>query len=284
MGERLKDKVALVMGAGSRPAETGTDIAPEYGNGKASAVLFGREGARVFAVDRVIEAAEETRRIIEDEGGVCMAFAADVARADEVEAATTACMDAWGRIDVLHNNVGITSISGQSDAVAETEERWDRVMDVNVKGMFLTCRAALPHMEAQGSGSIINISSIAGIRWTGVATTVYSASKAAVIGLSQQIAVQFAPQGVRCNAILPGLMDTPLIYRAQGHTAEVGGGDVRRMLEARASRVPMKRQGSAWDTAYASLFLASDESRYITGVALPVDGGITVSCAGPSPA
>ena len=140
------------MGAGSRPAETGTDIAPEYGNGKASAVLFGREGARVFAVDRVIEAAEETRRIIEDEGGVCMAFAADVARADEVEAATTACMDAWGRIDVLHNNVGITSISGQSDAVAETEERWDRVMDVNVKGMFLTCRAALPHMEAQGSG------------------------------------------------------------------------------------------------------------------------------------
>ncbi len=284
MGDRLKGKVALVMGAGTRQPDTGRDIAPQFGNGKAAAVLFAREGAQVFAVDQDGDAANDTRRIIDEEGGACTTFTADVSRADQVEAAVAACLEAHGHIHVLHNNVGITSISGESDAVTETEERWDRIMEVNVKGMFLACRAVLPHMVEQESGSIINISSIAGIRWTGVATTVYSASKAAVVALSQQIALQFAAKGVRCNAILPGLMDTPLIYRAHGHTDEVGGGDVRRMLEARASRVPMKRQGTGWDTAYASLFLASDESRFITGVALPVDGGMTISCAGPTPA
>ena len=281
MGERLQERVAVVMGAGTRPAETGAEIAPPHGNGKATAVLFAREGATVACVDVDGDAAAATRREIEAEGGTAMAIAADVIDAGQVQAAVDAVLSAHGRIDVLHNNVGIPSIAGEAAAADEDEERWDRVMAVNVKGMFLACRAVLPTMTKQQSGSIINISSIAAIRGTGVATTVYSASKAAVIGLTQQVALQGAADGVRCNAILPGLMDTPLIYRARGHTDEVGGGDARRMLEARARVVPMGRQGTAWDTAYASLFLASDESRYVTGVSLPVDGGITIKCVEP---
>lgn len=208
MGERLKDKVAIVMGAGTRPAETGTDIAPPHGNGKAAAVLFAREGAVVACIDRDGDAAEATRLEIESEGGSALFIAADVTDEGQVQAAVDQVLTQHGRIDILHNNVGIPSIAGEAAAAKEDADRWDQVMAVNVKGMFLACKAVLPTMTAQQAGSIINISSIAVIRGTGVASTVYSASKAAVIGLTQQVALQGAAGGVRCNAILPGLMDT----------------------------------------------------------------------------
>src|SRR5919197_3140779 len=197
MPGRLQDKIAIVTGAGSS--------GPGWGNGKATAVLFAREGAHVVAVDLEREAVEETIGIIRGEGHHAEAVIADVTRAADVERLVQHCIATHGRIDVLHNNVGIVEVGGPVDA---SEESWDRVVDVNLKSMYLTCRAVLPHMARQGRGAIVNISSIAGIRWLGVPYVSYAASKAGILGLTQSIAMEYARRGVRANAILPGLMNT----------------------------------------------------------------------------
>ena len=265
MADRLKEKVALVSGAGSS--------GPGWGNGKATAVLFAREGARVLAADINLDAAVETKRIIEGEGGVCEAVAGNVSLAHNVAAMVDACIAAFGRIDVLHNNVGIVEVGGP---VETTEDSWDRVNDVNLKSMFLTCKQVLPHMERQGKGAIVNIASVSGIRWLGVPYISYAATKAAVIQFTRVIALQYARSGLRANSILPGMMNTPMVH-APGVIAAYGG-SAEEMVRRRDEQCPMGRMGDAWDVAYAALFLASDEAKYITGTVLVVDGGLTVNC------
>jgi NAD(P)-dependent dehydrogenase (short-subunit alcohol dehydrogenase family) len=265
MGDRLREKVAPVSGAGSS--------GPGWGNGKATAVLFAREGAKVLAADINLDAAVETKRIIEAQGGICEAVSGNVSRASDVAAMTDACVAAFGRIDVLHNNVGIVEVGGP---VETTEESWDRVNDVNLKSMFLTCKHVLPHMEREGKGAIINIASVSGIRWLGVPYISYAATKAAVIQLTRVIALQYARKGIRANSILPGMMNTPMVHAAEVIAAY--GGSAQEMVRRRDEQCPMGRMGDAWDVAYAALFLASDEAKYITGTELVVDGGLTVNC------
>jgi NAD(P)-dependent dehydrogenase (short-subunit alcohol dehydrogenase family) len=270
MPGRLAGKVAIVTGAGS--------VGPGWGNGKATAVLFAREGAKVLAVDLKRAAAEETRAIIEGEGGTCVVHAGDVSKNSDVKAMVDACLKAFGRIDILHNNVGIVELGGPVEA---SEESWDKVMQVNTKSMFLTCKHVLPVMEAQFArdgkgGAIVNLGSIAGIRWLGVPYISYSASKAAISQFSKTVAMQYAAKGIRCNTILPGLMNTPMIVEPLANA--YGAGGVQTMIEQRNAQCPTGKMGDAWDVAHAALFLASDEAKYITGVDLPVDGGITLSC------
>lgn len=262
MANRLKGKIALVTGAGS--------AGPGWGNGKATAVLFAREGAKVLASDIRLAAVEETINIIETEGGDCEAHQTDVSKSDEVRAMVERCVDLYGRIDILHNNVGILEVGGPVEA---SEESWDRVIAVNLKSQFLTCKYAIPHMEKQGGGAIVNIASIAGIRYLGIPYVSYSASKAAIIQFTQSVALQYADKNIRANAILPGLMNTPMIVEPLKEA--YAEGDVDKMIEMREEQCPMKKMGDAWDVAYAALFLASDEAKYITGANLVVDGGIS---------
>ena len=261
MGERLKGKVAIVTGAGS--------IGPGIGNGKATAILFAREGARVMLVDYNLKAANETKRIIDEEGGSSFVFKADVSKSGDCKSMIEECIQTFGRVDILHNNVGIKQIGG---VVETSEETWDRVMDVNLKSMFLTCKYVLPHMEKQGGGCIINISSIAAISRPQFPTPVYSASKAGVIALTREIAIEYAPKGIRANAILPGYVYTPFMDLGL-RDADVG--DVDELMRKREAMIPIRKLGDAWDVAYAALFLVSDEAKYITGTILLVDGGIT---------
>jgi len=260
---RLEGRVALVFGAGS--------IAEGWGNGKASAMAYARQGARVVAVDRDAEAAAVTRELIRGEGLDAISVTADVTRIAEVQAAVAQALESYGRIDVLHNNVGITS---QGGPVETSEDTWDRVMTVNVKSMFLTCKCVLPLMEAQGSGAIVNIGALGGVRWTGYAYCAYATSKGAVNSLTQSIALQYAAKGIRANCILPGVMDTPHIY------GQISGfyKSTAEMVEARNRLSPTGRMGDGWDVANAAVFLASDEARYINGVELLVDGGMHARC------
>jgi NAD(P)-dependent dehydrogenase (short-subunit alcohol dehydrogenase family) len=263
--QRLKGKTALVVGAGS--------IGPGWGNGKATAVTFAREGARVFCVDRNVAAAEETAEIITAEGGTAAAFAADASCADDVAAMVAACLEAYGRIDVLDNNVGIA----ETGSVVEVSEAdWDRVFAVNLKSAFLTMKHVIPVMARQGGGSIINISSIASIRHLGISYVSYATTKAAMNQMTRTTAVEFAARKIRVNAILPGLMKTPMVEHSAGLAASYASGDVAAMWRARDAQVPMGHMGDAWDVANAALFLASDESKYVTGIELVVDGGITL--------
>lgn len=268
MVDRLKNKVAIICGAGS--------IGSGWGNGKATAVLFAREGARVLAVDVDIAAAEETKKLIQDEGGECCIAKCNVAKASEVDGMVAYCIDLFGRIDILHNNVGIVRLGGP---VETTEEDWDLVQDTNLKSAFLTCKSVLPHMEFQGGGAIVNVASVSGIRWLGVPYISYSTTKAAVIQLSQSVALQYAEKNIRCNCILPGLMNTPMVQESV--SAAYSDGDIQKMIAIRDAQVPMKKQGDAWDVAYAALFLASEEAKYVTGAQLVVDGGLTCSAVTP---
>ncbi|MEK9658390.1 MAG: SDR family NAD(P)-dependent oxidoreductase, partial [Chloroflexota bacterium] len=262
MPGRLAGKTALVVGAGS--------IGPGWGNGKAAAVLFAREGASVLCVDINEAAARETADIIRAEGGVAEAMGADASNSDQVKAAVDRCLERFGRIDVLDSNVGIVEVGG---VVELPEERWDHVFNVNLKSAFLGMKHVIPVMVEQGGGSIINISSIASIRFLGVPYATYYATKAAMNHLTRTTAVEYAARGVRVNAILPGLMKTPMVERSVGLAHSYAGGDVEAMWRARDAQVPMGHMGDAWDVANAALFLASDESRYVTGIELVVDGG-----------
>jgi NAD(P)-dependent dehydrogenase (short-subunit alcohol dehydrogenase family) len=260
MTDRLKDKIALVFGAGS--------IGPGWGNGKATAVAYAREGARVLAVDLNLDAANETTEIIRSEGGSCEAVAANVTVADDIARVVAHCMQIHGRIDILHNNVGMAYIGGP---VEMTEKTWNDSMLLNVGSIFLTCKHVLPIMVAQGAGAIVNVSSIASIRWLGTAYIAYASSKAAVNQFTQAVALQYARNGIRANAILPGMMNTPTARASLNSQFD----DEADLVAKRNAACPTGAMGDAWDIAHASVFLASDEARYITGVLLPVDGGMT---------
>lgn len=258
MAGRLEGKRALVMGAGSS--------GPGWGNGKATAVLFAREGARVTCVDVNAEAAAETVSIIEREGGTGVAEACDVTVSDQVAAVTARMAERWGGIDILHNNVGIAKMGGP---VELSEEDWHRVMDVNLTGVFLACKHVLPLMLEAGRGAIVNVSSVAGFRYVGYPYSSYYASKGGLNQFTVGLALQYAAQGIRANVIMPGLMDTPLIRN------QIAGqyADIDDMIRQRDAASPTGKMGDAWDVAHAALFLASDEAKYINGVCLPVDGG-----------
>lgn len=263
MQTRLQGKTALVFGAGS--------IGDGWGNGKAAAVAYARAGARVVAIDVKLAAAQATCALIDAEGFETLALAADVTSLADVQATVDAALKAFGRVDILHNNVGITS---QGGPVETSEAVWDRVMTVNVKSMFLTCKSVLPLFEAQGSGAIVNIGALGGVRWTGYAYCAYAASKGAVNSLTQSVALQYAAKGIRANCILPGVMDTPHIYQ------QISGFYKTRdeMVAARNQLSPTGSMGDGWDVANAAVFLASDEARYINGIELMVDGGMHVRC------
>lgn len=251
---RLTGKVAIVTGAGSR--------GPGIGNGKAAAMLFAREGARIVLVDQTLERAQETQRLIQDEGGECATFAADVTREAQAQAMVDFALQRYGKLDILHNNVGI----GSPDSVLDiTEEQWEQVMTVNLKSMLFSCKYAIPPMRDGGGGSIINISSVAGMRAHGLIA--YAVSKGGVIAMTRTLAGQHARDRIRVNCIAPGPVYTPMV--AEHMTPE------RR--EARRLSVPLEVEGTPWDIAWAAVYLASDEARWVTGVLLPVDGGITVT-------
>jgi len=259
---RLDNKVALVFGAGSS--------GEGWSNGKAAAVAYARAGAHVVAVDRSEAAAQETVQCIQAEAGRGTAVCADITDSASVAAAVAHAIHACGRIDVLHNNVGMAMMGGPLELA---EEDWQRAIDINLGSIYRTAKATLPHMLQQGSGVIINISSLASIRWAGYPYFAYYAAKAAVNQATVALALQYARQGIRANAILPGLIDTPLIYREISGQYE----SVEAMRAARNNAVPTGRMGSAWDIAHAAVFLASDQAAFINGVCLPVDGG--QSCA-----
>ncbi|MCU1360914.1 MAG: gdhIV [Ilumatobacteraceae bacterium] len=257
---RLADKVAVVVGAGQT---TGSTI----GNGRAIAMLFAREGARVLVVDRDSASAEATAQMIIGEGGTAQVHVADITDEEQAGGIGAACIGAFGRIDILVNNVGIGA--GDSGVTSMDREIWDHIFAVNLTGLMLTCKHIVPVMRAQASGSIVNISSIAAVATTRMAA--YTSSKAAVNALTQHMASANARYGVRVNAIMPGLLDTPMAIES---ISEATGVDVDQVRASRNSVVPLgRRMGTAWDTAYAALYLASDEAGFVTGAVLPVDGG-----------
>ena len=257
---RLTDKVAVVVGAGQTPGDT-------IGNGRATALLFSREGAAVMLVDNDLASAEETAAMIRQEGGSCATVEADIRSEDDCHAFCQAAIASYGRIDILHNNVGI----GRGDAGPShiDEEAFQNILDVNLKGTMLSCKHALPIMRKQLSGSIINISSVAAVCSVGM--TAYKTSKAAVNALTHSIALGNARYNIRANVIMPGLMNTPMAIEGISGARGVAKQD---LIRERDARVPLGgKMGSAWDVAWAAVYLASDEARFVTGVMLPVDGG-----------
>ena len=257
---RLQDRTVVVVGAGQRAGET-------VGNGRAAALLFAREGARVLAVDRDGDSAAETVSQIVAEGGEAAPFIADIRREEDCTATVAAALERWGRIDVLHNNVGIGA--GDGDAQLLDTAAWDRIFDVNLRGMWLMCRHAVPSMRDRGGGAIVNVSSIAAV--CAAPLLAYKVSKAGVNALTHQLAMDNARYGVRVNAVMPGLIDTPMAVEG---IADAFGIDRDELRASRDRLVPLgRRQGTAWDVAHAALFLASDDAGFITGAVLPVDGG-----------
>jgi len=265
MTQRLQGKIAIVTGAGS--------VGPGWGNGRAIAVRFAEEGAKVFAVDRDAERLRETIARVKDAGGVIQTHLCDVTDGGAVAAMVRACVEAWGRIDVLVNGVGGSAAGGP---VEMSEEIWDAQVDFNLKSVFLTCKHVLPVMERQGSGAVVNIASSSGLRWTGSAQVAYAATKAGVIQFSRVVAVQYAPKGIRVNSVVPGQLHTPMVEARLAKQRE--GGDFEALLRQRQKRIPLPVEGDGRDTANAVLFLASDEARFVTGTEIVVDGGMTVRC------
>ena len=265
MPGRLQNKVALVTGAGC--------IGPGWGNGRATTVLFAREGAKVFAVDKNGESMKETLDRVAEFGGTIKTHECDVTQSAAVKAMIDACLAAFGRIDVMVNNVGGSAAGGP---VELSEEAWDGQMNYNLKSVFLACKHVLPVMERQGGGAIINIASTSGLRWTGAAQVAYAATKAAVIQLSRVVAVQYAAKGIRVNTVVPGQLHTPMVEARLAK--QRAGGDLKKILEDRKKRIPRCGAGDGRDTANAALFLASDEAKFVTGTEIVVDGGMTVRC------
>jgi NAD(P)-dependent dehydrogenase (short-subunit alcohol dehydrogenase family) len=260
MTGRLAGKVAIVVGAGQTPGDT-------IGNGRATAILFAREGARVLAVDRRLASAEETLALIEGEGGEASVFEADATRETDCQAMIRACVDAFGRVDVLHNNVGIGG--GDAGPAHVTEEAWDEILRVNLKSVMLPCKHVLPVMREQRSGAITNVSSVAAVCSTGIVA--YKTSKAGVNAYTQSLAIGNAKYGIRANVIMPGLMHTPMAIEGISRALGVPKDELVRQRDA---QVPLRaKMGTAWDVAWAAVYLASDEAGFVTGVALPVDGG-----------
>ena len=262
---KLAGKVALVVGAGSS--------GPGVGNGKATAMAFAREGARVLCVDVNAAAARETAELIGKEGGEAQSCQADAGLSDDVLAAVNECVTQFGRVDILNNNVGIAE---HGNVVDTTEESWDRVIRTNLKSCFLTMKHVIPHFLKQGGGAIVNISSIVSLVHTGVPYASYSASKAAINQLTKMTAMDFAAKGIRVNAILPGLMKTPMVTSSAFFAKAYADGNVDEMWKVRDAQCPIGRMGQPWDVASAAVFLASDDASYITGATLVVDGGITL--------
>ena len=270
---RLSGKVALVIGGGA--------IGPGWGNGKAAAVLYAREGASVCVVDMRKEAADETVAIIHGFGGEAFALSADATAEDAVAGLVAACVERYERIDVLHNNVGGQGTGRSLKTITVAD--WNATLARNLTSAMLSCRAVVPIMEAQGGGSIINISSISSLRHLNVPTAVYAAAKGGLNEFTKNIALQHAPNGIRANCVLPGYIDTPFIQRRIGGRPNYEIKGFNTADEYRAARdniIPLRRMGTAWDVAYACLFLASDEASYITATTIVVDGGVTATCPG----
>jgi NAD(P)-dependent dehydrogenase (short-subunit alcohol dehydrogenase family) len=269
----LKDKVAFISGAGSVGEDPDAKI---WGNGKATAVLLARQGAKIYGVDVRQEAVDITKAIIDREGGTCVARGVDMTKAKEVEAAVADCMSRFGRIDILVNNVGG---SAPGDAVTMSEEVWDTQMNHNLKTAFLGCKYVLPIMERQGRGAIVNLASVAGLRMAADrAHVAYSTSKLGILALSKSTAISYAKKGIRCNSVIPGLMHTALVEHRLAKS--IAANDLQGLIDKRNAQCPTGRMGDAWDVAHAVLFLASDEARYITAAEILVDGGLTAGGPG----
>lgn len=260
---RLDGKVALVTGCGS--------VAEGWGNGRATAALLARQGAQVYGSDLHLAHAQRTRDVIAEEGHEIHVVACDATDAEQVRAMVADCLALYGRIDVLVNNVGLSQPGGPVDM---DEAVWDAQLEVNLKSAFLTCKHVIPVMQRQGGGSIVNVSSVAGLRYIGKPQVAYAAAKAALMQFTATTAVIHAAEGIRLNCVVPGLMHTPLI---DGLAAKYAQGDTAGFIAHRQKQVPMQHMGDGWDTAHAALFLAADESRYITGTHLVVDGGLVVA-------
>lgn len=268
MADRLKKKAALVLGAGSVDAG--------IGNGRAIAMLFAREGARVAGVDRRFPAAQETARLmLATDGSSMLALEADVTQEAELRRAVEATLAKFGRIDVLVNNVG-GSIPGGPEEIEP--DAWRDQFEQNLHYVYLSTRIVAPLMAGQGGGSIVNISSIAGLRHLGNDLAAYAAAKAGLQQFSRVAAVHYAPRKVRINTVIPGLMFTPLVSARLAHSQ--AGGDAAALIAARHARTPTGRMGDAWDVAYAALYLASDEARFVTGAEIVVDGGLSATIRG----
>jgi NAD(P)-dependent dehydrogenase (short-subunit alcohol dehydrogenase family) len=259
---RLKGKTAIIVGAGQSPGSG-------MGNGRATALRFAQEGAKIMSVDRELALAEETAALVRNEGADCIAFEADVTKEAAMAAMIAAGQEKWGRIDILHYNVGVSIAGGDAIPTEITEAAFDRVVAINLRGVVMACKHVLPVMRAQKSGVILMISSLAAVeRYPYVA---YKATKAAMVAYTQQLAIQNAEYGIRANSILPGLMDTPMAVDTRARATGRSRAEIAAMRDA---RVPLRhKMGTAWDVANAALFLASDEANFITGVDLLVDGG-----------
>jgi NAD(P)-dependent dehydrogenase (short-subunit alcohol dehydrogenase family) len=263
-GKRLADRTTIVLGAGS--------VGEGWGNGRAISILFARQGSRLVCVDSNEAALEITRKLIVEDGGAVLARVADVTDEGALHALVREAKSQFGSVDVLVNNVGGSRPGGPCEL---SPADWDQQFAINVRYVYLAMRAVLPIMQQQARGSIVNVSSIGGIRYPGSDAVGYVASKAALLQLSRSVAVQYAAHGIRSNCVIPGLIETPLVTDRLAYLA--AGRDMTEFKEARARRSPMGRTGDAWDVAFAALFLACDESKYITATELLVDGGLSAT-------
>jgi NAD(P)-dependent dehydrogenase (short-subunit alcohol dehydrogenase family) len=263
--KRLQGKVAIVTGAGC--------VGPGWGNGRAIAVRFAEEGARVFAVDKDLHAMDETLALVREVGGDITPYACDVTDSQAIAGLVAACLAAHGDIDILVNNVGGPAPGGP---LKLSEADWGQQININLTSVFLMCKHVMPVMEQKGAGAIVNIASTSGIRWTGTAAVGYASAKAGVIQFGRVVGVEYAKKGIRVNTVLPGQLHTPLVDAVLAK--DQSGGDIDVLLARRQSRIPLPFMGDGRDTANAALFLASDEARWVTGTEIIVDGGMSARC------
>lgn len=260
--KRLEGKIAIVVGAGQTPGVT-------VGNGRATALRFAREGAIVVAVDKHLDWAQETVDQIRSDGCTATAWAADVTDENSLQAMVAEVMRIHARIDILHNNVGISGAGGDGPLETLSQDAFDLIFAVNLRGMAMTCKQVLPIMKQQKQGVVVNVGSVAALSINN--NVAYKTTKAGVIALTQNVALQYAALGIRANCILPGLIETPMAVETRVKMTEASREEI---LAGRHARVPLRgRMGTAWDIANAAVFLASDEAHFITGISLPVDGG-----------